>query len=117
MHTTRHLTETSEAYVQHVKDKLTALKKQYKNATYIIGGDFNLPDIDWDTNTVSNKCYPHSQPDKLNITQNLVFEQMVNFLTRQENTLDLVFTTHPGYKIGFKTLPHIGEKSDHDKAC
>ena len=34
--------------------------------------------------------------------------------TRQENTLDLVFTSHPDYKIRCKPLPPIGEKSDHD---
>ena len=39
---------------------------------------------------------------------------MVNFPTRQENTLDLVFTSHLDYKIRCKPLPPIGEKSDHD---
>ena len=39
---------------------------------------------------------------------------MVNFPTRQENILDLVFVSHPGYKIRCKPLPPIGEKSDHD---
>ena len=30
-------------------------RKKYKNAVFIVGGDFNLPDIDWNTNTVTNK--------------------------------------------------------------
>ena len=36
--------KTGEDYLRHVKDELTALKKKHKNAIYIIGDDFNLPD-------------------------------------------------------------------------
>ena len=39
---------------------------------------------------------------------------MVDFPTRQDNTLDLVLTSHPGFKIRCKPLPPIGPKSDHD---
>ena len=39
---------------------------------------------------------------------------MMNFPTRQENIPDLVFTSHPEYKIRCTPLPPIGEKSDHD---
>ena len=39
---------------------------------------------------------------------------MVDFPTRKENTLNLIFTSHPGFKIRCKPLPPIGIKSDHD---
>ena len=75
----------------------------------------NLPHINWDNNTVSNKCYPHTVSQTyLDITQELGLEQTVNFPTLQENTLDLVSISHPGYKIRCKLLPPIREKSDHD---
>ncbi|KAH3716784.1 hypothetical protein DPMN_059513 [Dreissena polymorpha] len=44
----------------------------------------------------------------------LSLEQVVNFPTRQQNTLDLVFMPHPNFKIRCKPLPPIGSKSDHD---
>jgi hypothetical protein len=37
----------------------------------------------------------------------------VDFPTRKENTLDLIFTTHPSFKQRCKPLPSIGN-SDHD---
>ena len=37
----------------------------------------------------------------------------MDFPTRKENTLDLIFTTHPSFKQRCKPLPSIGN-SDHD---
>ena len=44
----------------------------------------------------------------------LGLEQLVDFPTRLENTLDLIFTSHPSFKIRCKPLPPIGQKSDRD---
>ena len=44
----------------------------------------------------------------------LGLEQLVNFQTRLENTLNLIFMSHPSFKIHCKPLPSIGQKSDHD---
>ena len=74
--------KTSEEYFQQVKDELKALKKRHKNVIFIIEGDFNLPDIDWDKNIVSKKFYQHRVSQTyLDISQELGFEQMVNFPT------------------------------------
>ena len=39
---------------------------------------------------------------------------MVDFPTRGDNTLDLIFTSHPSYQERCKPLPPISAKSDHD---
>ena len=39
---------------------------------------------------------------------------MVTTPTRQNNILDLIFTSHPSFTERCKTLPPISEKSDHD---
>ena len=41
-------------------------------------------------------------------------EQMADFPTRQVNSLDLIFTSHPSFTIRCKPMPPIGLKSDHD---
>ena len=41
------------------------------------------------------------------------FEQMVDFQTREDKTLDLILTSHPSYKQICKPMPSIGN-SDHD---
>ena len=38
--------------------EITGLGSKYKNSHIWIGGDFNLPDIDWSNNTISSHQYP-----------------------------------------------------------
>ena len=107
--------KTCEDYLARVKEEFLDIKNKHKNVIYIIGGDFNLPDIDWKKSTVTNKFYPHRVSQTyLDMAQELGLEQVVDFPTRQENTLDLVFTSHPGFKVRCKPLPPIAPKSDHD---
>jgi hypothetical protein len=40
-------------------------------------------------------------------------EHIVDFPTRKDNTLDLMLTSHPAFKLQCKPLPAIGN-SDHD---
>jgi hypothetical protein len=40
-------------------------------------------------------------------------EQRIDFPTRKDNTLDLMFLSHPAYKLRCKPLPSIGNR-DHD---
>ena len=40
-------------------------------------------------------------------------EQLVDFPTRKNKTLDLIFSSHPSYMVRCKPLPSIGN-SDHD---
>ena len=103
------------AYLQEVTQAFTILKQKIKNAIFIVAGDFNLPDIHWDSHTVTDNQYPHHVSETfLNIALDLSLEQVVNFPTRQENTLDLVFMSHPSYKVRCKPLPPVGFKSAHD---
>ena len=80
----------------------------------MFGGDFNLPDIDWNKHTVTDSNYPHRiSKTFLYIEKDLNLKQVVNFPTRLQNTLDLVFMSHPSFKIRCKPLTQIGLKSDH----
>jgi hypothetical protein len=44
----------------------------------------------------------------LDIASDNGLEQIVDFPTRNENTLDLIFTSHPSYKQRCKPIPAIG---------
>ena len=107
--------KTDEDYLTSVQSEFLQLKKKSKNAIFILGGDFNVPDIDWTTHKISGTSYPQRVSQTfLDITMELGLEQLVDFPTRLENTLDLIFTSHPSFKIRCKPLPPIGQKSDHD---
>jgi hypothetical protein len=78
------------------------------------GGDFNLPDIDWTGPNIAGSLNPKRVNQAfLNMIADNNLEQQVTFPTRKDNTLDLIMTSHPSYKIRCKPLPSIGN-SDHD---
>ena len=49
----------------------------------------------------------------LNVIADNNLEQQVDFPTRNDNTLDLILTSRPGFKLRCKPLPAT-ENSDHD---
>ena len=80
----------------------------------MIGGDFNLPDINWQEQTITHRQYPtRTSQAFLDTVADNGLEQIVDFPTRKENTLDLILTSHPSFKLRCKSLPSIGN-SDHD---
>ena len=91
--------------------------KKGKNI-FLIGGYFNLPDINWETMRAEGTQYPSrvSQAFLDDIVSDKSLEQMVDFPTRKDKTLDLLFTSHPSYVEKSKPLPSIGN-SDHETSC
>ena len=64
----------------------------------LIGDDFNLHDIIWETTRTEGTQYPSRISQAfLDIVSDNSLEQMVDFPTRKDKTLDLLFTSHPSY--------------------
>ncbi|MCG7876680.1 MAG: reverse transcriptase domain-containing protein [Candidatus Thiodiazotropha endolucinida] len=104
-----------EEYLSQTYKEISSLKSTFKKAIFIIAGDFNAPDIQWSDNTITGNSYPRRVSQCfLDLTHDLSMEQMVDFPTRFENTLDLVLVSHPAFMTRCKPLPPIGNKSDHD---
>ena len=62
-----------------------------------------------------SNAYPRRVSQRfLDIFHDLAIEQMVDFTTRNLNTLDLVLTSHPAFMTRCSRLPPLGAKSDHD---
>ena len=105
---------SGESYLNNFCEDITTLKQQYKRAVFHIGGDFNLPDIDWTTNTVNGHNYPKYISDALvQVIEDLGLEQMITCKTRGDNILDLLFSSNPSLIEKIRSLPPIG-KADHD---
>lgn len=107
---------TDETYLENTRSELLNIKAKNKRSIFVLGGDFNLPDICWNDNSIRpNKQYPGKVSQHfLDLTADMGLEQVVDFPTRGDNILDLVLTSHPGYKERCKPLPPITAKSDHD---
>ena len=77
--------------------------------SYVLFGDFNLPDISWSDITASS----HIGRELLTLSFKLGAVQLVNFPTRGDNTLDLIFCPDKGV---LKSIEHVAPfcDSDHD---
>lgn len=89
---------SSIEYMDNMCTTLETLTTRHKKAVFWVGGDLNLPDINWTTCTQTidgNSNAVAINHRLLDCTQNCGLEQMVNFPTRQRATLDLFFTNRP----------------------
>ena len=79
----------------------------------ILGGDFNLPDVNWTNGSIrSNPQYANEISEKmLGIMDEFNLKQVVQEPTRQNNILDLVFTTHPDLIEGTYVVPGMSDHS------
>ena len=79
----------------------------------ILGGDFNLPDVNWTNGSIrSNTQYANEISEKmLGIMDEFNLKQVVQEPTRQNNILDLVFTTHPDLIEGTYVVPGMSDHS------
>ncbi len=94
-------------YVQPQK-----IECDHPNAAQLVAGDFNLPDVNWQTDTIEGHIYPYEiNKNYINMANDLVLTQVVDFPTCENATLDLFFTKRPSLVNQSETLPGI---SDHE---
>ena len=104
----------TEFYLDLDSVEVLGLQSSSKTGIFILGGDFNLPDIDWNTLTIEGHQYPvRVNQTFLDLIAECGLQQQVDFPTRKNNILDLIFTTQPSYKQRCKPFPPIGN-SDHE---
>ena len=103
---------TSEESAQDVVEELSTLRLAHQKSDFWIGGDFNLPDVNWSSLTTTSHQYPLKMSSAyINITSQCGVEQIVGQPTRGHNILDLFFTNNPSLVDRCKTIPGVG---DHD---
>ena len=101
--------------INYLKDVLSELKKVialHKPAHILLGGDFNMPGVDWSEGRVPTGT-PHRKQARLLLEtmQELNLTQVVDIPTRGTNTLDLLFTDVPSLISKIHSAPGL---SDHD---
>ena len=83
-----------------------------KHCDIILAGDFNCPDVDWNSNTIQpNASNSDVQKAVIDITSNALLSQIHHEPTRQSNILDLTFVSNPSLVKTSRTVPGI---SDHN---
>ena len=78
------------------------------NSTIVLGGDFNMPDIDWDSNTVKQQSTRKTLHTKLlDTVSDHTLYQLQTTPTRGENLLDLYITNKPRLTRSTCVIPGI----------
>ncbi|XP_069109887.1 uncharacterized protein [Argopecten irradians] len=99
--------------IEHLEDSINRIGQNNNTITYI-SGDFNLPHIDWHTNTTTPSTpQPKLHQHLLNIINDKSLTQTTASPTRGEHILDLTLTNRPSIINKQEILPPLG-KSDHD---
>ena len=102
-----------EAYAHAFANTITDICNKYPKDTIWVGGDMNLPDIDWEENTITGNQYKKVINELLKSTiDDAGVEQVVNFPTRGQNIRDIFATSTPFLVTTCK--PKIGV-SDHER--
>ena len=103
---------SSSEYIEHLCSANNDIHRRHRNAVFWFGGDFNLPDVNWEslsteshsTPVAISKCF-------LDMLGMCGLQQMVTFPTRLSRTLDLFLSNRPSLVNRCSPLPGIG---DHD---
>ena len=106
---------SSVDYIDCMCNEIEQISTKYKKATMWLGGDLNLPDINWSTQSIEGNSNSTAINRRfLNCIHQCGLEQMVDFPTRQSSTLDLFLTNRPS--LVDKCFPAPGP-ADHDIVC
>ena len=93
-------------------DTIRKISTDYPDATIWIGGDFNLPDIDWTNLSIKSNRYLIALNELfIDCFNDTGLTQMVDFPTREHNTLDILLTNRPTLISSCSPAPGL---SDHD---
>ena len=101
--------------VEQLENAITQVMTKFKNnpnITYILGGDFNTGDIDWETGTIlPNSPCKEANEKVLGLSQLFDLCQIQRESTREKRLLDLLFTNKPNLVKSTHTIPGL---SDHE---
>lgn len=103
--------QTDPVYLSCLKESLCKLNVTASDTVWL-GGDFNLPNIDWPSNsTIQGSPNRNLGEQLIDIAEDLGLHQTVTEPTRQDNILDLFFTNRPSLIEKSTLIPGL---SDHD---
>ena len=97
--------------VEKMCTEISEIKSKFKSSIFWLCGDFNLPDIDWDSNTITGHQYSLAVNQSfLDLFSDLGLTQTVKEPTREDNILDLFLTNNNNL---IKSSSVVSGTSDH----
>ena len=98
--------------LHELRNSISKVKDKYPRAKIFLGGDFNLPGINWEScSHIPLKSHKAECEYLLKTAADFHLEQLNVHPTRKDNILELIFTSCPETVLSCETGPGI---SDHD---
>jgi len=99
-------------YANNLTESISQLCAKYPKCPVWIGGDANLPDIDWSADSIVSNNYNQSiNSNFLKCCHDNGLEQIIDFPTRHDNLLDILLTNRPSLVGRTDPVPGV---SDHE---
>ena len=95
---------------EQICTEVQELVRNHANAPIWLTGDFNLPDISWKHNISRNQNALGVNDAFLTLVEDIGLQQMVDFPTRNNATLDLFLTKRPSLTNRLKPIPGISDR-------
>ena len=81
-----------------LSESLTQGRQKFPTTMIVLGGDFNCPGVDWSSGSLMDSYVTSTfRKSLITLAHDIMLEQTVNLPIRDNNILDLCFTTHPDY--------------------
>ena len=95
---------------QTIANEIYETRSKFKKSVFLIGGDFNLPDINWDLlKPFGNKYLKSINETFLDAFQDSGLHQIVSEPTRENTILDLFLTSNPNLSKNTKVISGLGD--------
>lgn len=105
-------TNDNQVYLANLCTCISDVVRSFPSAIFWVSGDFNLPDIDWESESITSNQYPKLLNENfLSCLSDNGLEQMVDFPTRYSNTLDIFATNRPSFVQKCKPMPGLSDHS------
>ena len=89
-------TANDSDYAMKLANAIESIVKDHPKGVVWIGGDINLPNINWSSNSISGNSYRKDINETiLEVLANSGLEQVVDFPTRDNNLFDIFATNRP----------------------
>ena len=107
-------TDNTSDYTNCMCNAISSIARKFPNSPLYIAGDTNLPDVEWQTNTIWKHQYTKRINELFIDTFAMMgLSQIVTFPTRLDNTLNVFITNRPSLVNRCEPIPGV---SDHDAA-
>jgi len=94
---------------KEICEELADIRSDNSKAHFWVGGDFNLPDVNWTNNSHGNRYPKEIYANFITTKNNLRLDQIVELETRKNGKLDICFTDNPGLVEDQTILPGLGD--------